>query len=307
MAQDQDTNGPARTPRLDRRGLFRTAGLGAGALALGSMAASGVARAGDGDGDWDDRGPLDDSDILNFALNLEYLEAEFYLRAVNGTGLAPSEVTGEGNQGKVTGGSKVPFTTAVVRQYATEIANDEHNHVLFLRKALGPYKVAEPTIDLVSSFTDAAIAAGLISKGQTFDPFSSEDNFLLGAFIFEDVGVTAYHGASPLIRNKAYLLAAAGILGTEAYHASEIRLLILQNGLANAANKISAARAALDGSPNGGHDQGVTVNGVPNIVPTDANGLTFARTFKEVKNIVYLGGEANEFGFFPKLLNGRIR
>lgn len=253
-----------------------------------------------------------DVDILNFALNLEYLEAEFYLRATAGVGLPDDEVTGRGTLGQVTGGAHVPFTDALISQYAIEISNDEHNHVLFLREALGSAAVARPTIDLQTSFTNAAIAAGVIAAGQVFDPFANQENFLLGAFVFEDVGVTAYHGAAPFINNPAYLSAAAGILAVEAYHASEVRTLLLGLGqmtpeLITIADKISALRAAADGSGGDGHDQPIVdSDGNANIVPTDDNSIAFARTFNEVLAIVYLGSATTPGGFFPDGTNGLI-
>jgi hypothetical protein len=246
---------------------------------------------------------LTDANILNFALNLEYLEAEFYLRAAFGRGLPLADVIGVGGLGRVTGGHQVPFATAAIKQYAEEIARDEFSHVKFLRKALGSAAVSRPTIDLSQSFTTAARAAGVIGPGQSFDPFADENSFLLAAFIFEDVGVTAYHGAAPFISNKDYLLAAAGILATEAYHASEVRLLLFQRGLAVPAGQISHLRAVASGADD---DQGIILDGQANIVPTDANGLVFARTPAQVLNVVYLGGSAGGFGFFPKRLNGAI-
>ena len=272
---------------------------------------------------------LTDADVLTFALNLEYLEAEFYLRAVTGSGL-PASLIGS-NPGAVTGGRQVSFTTTVGRTYANEIAADERNHVAFLRGAIagaGVAPVDRPMIDIQNSFAALFMAAGL---GAGFDPYASENNFLLGAFVFEDVGVTAYKGAATLITNKTYLEAAAGILAVEAYHAGLIRTVLYARGastvgqnntsdLRYSADKIAAARASVDGSTvNGGaaDDQGisplqdptVTDSDYSNIVPLDANGIAFGRTAGEVLNVVYLninGGAVTAGGFFPNGMNGTI-
>lgn len=197
------------------------------------------------------------------------------------------------------------FQTKAFREYATEIAQDEANHVRFLRGALGAGAVARPVIDLDQAFTTAARAAGLIGAGQRFDAFANETSFLLAAFIFEDVGVAACKGAVRLIDSKDVLEAAAGLLAVEAYHAGEIRTLLYGRGLFEAARAISDARDRLDGA--GKKDQGIRWVDSANIVPTDANGLAFLRTTGEVLSIVYLDGAASGFGFFPNRLNGTIK
>ena len=290
-------NRSAENP-LDRRRFMRAAGLtsvGVGAVTvLGANQASAA-----------DSGAISDSAILNFALNLEYLEAEFYLRATTGAGLPDSMTTGTGQRGSVSGGRKVNFKTKSIRQYAEEITGDERTHVAFLRTALGSAAVARPTIDLDTSFTGAAMAAGLIKAGEKFDPYANEQNFLLAAFIFEDVGVTAYKGAAPLVSNKTYLSAAAGILAAEAYHASLVRTSLYAMGLQDPANKISDARDSLDGASD--LDQGISVNGTANIVPLDANGIAFGRTPGQVLNIVYLNPKSvTKGGFFPSGVNGAL-
>jgi hypothetical protein len=261
-----------------------------------------------------------DADVLNFALNLEYLEAQFYLFAVNGAGLPADQLGGTGTQGGVTGGRQVNFSDPLVRDYAREIAADEAAHVIFLRTALGAARVAQPAInisgDANGAFTAAARAAGVVGANETFDPYADDISFLLGAYIFEDVGVTAYKGASPLITNKTFLEAAAGILAVEAYHAAIVRTTLYARGvqtpsIRTAADRISDARDSLDGTTD--LDQGISpvqVNGQPasNIVPLDANGLAFSRTTGQVLNIVYLNRAAVTMGgFFPAGVNGTIR
>jgi len=291
--------------RTTRRAAIKT--LSIGALSLGVFGFGGVSTAEARTG----KRKNIDADILNFALNLEYLEAEYYVRAITGKGIDDQgaesvEVTGTGAAGQVIikNNPRVDFSGyGALAEYAEEIASDELAHVAFLRAALqgaGAEPVARPAIDLLNSFNAAAQAAGL---GSAFDPFGDPISFLLGAFIFEDVGVTAYKGAAALITNRDILTAAAGILATEAYHASAIRTLIYQEGEAtrDAAQKISDLRDAADGARN--IDQGVVLDGSANLVPTNANGLVFSRSIKQVVNIVYLNADGQPGGFFPNGLN----
>jgi hypothetical protein len=315
--------------RNERRDMFRLvlgAAAGAGAFAYANAAAAQT---------------VTDNDVLNFALNLEYLEAQFYAYAASGNGLPAAQLTGvttAGAQGAVsTTGPNPPravdFTSdPLVGQYAREIAADEAAHVAFLRTALGSAAVAQPAInisgDAAGAFTAAARAAGVVGPTAIFDPYASPTAFLLGSFIFEDVGVTAYKGAAPLLTSKVFLEAAAGILAVEAYHAAIVRTALYQRGLQTPTaqiienvERISTARDTLDGTPanddirgiGGDDDQGiaaVTVNGgaASNIAPLNANGLAYSRTTGQVLNIVYLNRAAVTMGgFFPAGVNGAIR
>lgn len=260
-----------------------------------------------------------DADILNFALNLEYLEAQFYSFASFGTGLNNNMLGGTGAQGAVMGGSAVPFQSAIIREYAREIAQDEIAHVQFLRTALGSAAVSQPALDIRGgpggAFSAAAVAAGL---PESFNPYADDISFLLGAFIFEDVGVTAYKGAAALLTSPVFLGAAAGLLAVEAYHAGLVRTVLYGMGVAtpsarSAADAISNARDSLDGASD--LDQGISPGtGIPadtaasNIVPLDVDGLAFSRTTGQVLNIVYLNRRAvTQGGFFPAGVNGTIR
>ena len=300
-----------------RRNFLRGLGIGAaGAATLGlAGAASSRAMA---------QADLDVA-ILTFALNLEYLEAEFYLLAAFGHGLSLQDVGA--NPGQVTGGRKVDFDNRLVEAYAREIAREEQKHVQFLRAALiaaTGTAVSRPRIDFTSSFPGLAMAAGL---GAGFDPFANSNNFLLAAYVFEDVGVTAYHGAAPLITNKAYLDRAAGILAVEAYHAGLIRTVLFAEGKERETALISNLRATLDGTAGTTDldDVGVGTFSIPTIVnasnrnngntilggfpgnsPPGNNAIAFDRTTRQVLNIVYGAKNASSGLFFPAGLNGPI-
>lgn len=224
---------------------------------------------------------ITDVDILQFALNLEYLEAEFYTVAVTGktidqTGIT---ITGSGNAGATTGGQKVTFfDNSSLALTAAEIGEDERAHVTLLQKtitSLGAAPIAKPAINL------NALGVG----------FASQEGFVTLARAFEDTGVSAYGGAAPLISSSSLLGYAARILATEAMHAGNIRLH---------ASLYRAATAALD-----------SVDIIPppsgtQYISVDANGLTAVRTPGQVLSIVFGGPNLTSGAFFPNGVNGTL-
>lgn len=263
-------NAPNRRRFLTKTGMFGAATLAAAGLrnAAGQTATAPT-----------------DADILNFALNLEYLEAEFYTVATTGMTIEQMGIgiTGSGTSGATTGGAQVNFGSSanspMASAIAGEIAFDERAHVQFIRAALtaaGATPIAKPAINL------NALMIG----------FGGLTDFLQLARVFEDIGVTAYAGAAPLISSKTILGAAARIAQTEAEHAANIRLQIAQLGIPT---------MPIDG-----------VDIIPppsgqNYFSVDNNALTQTRTPGQVLYLAY-GNMANATsgGFFPNGVNGTL-
>lgn len=222
---------------------------------------------------------LTDVDVLNFALNLEYLEAEFYSVAVTGKRIAELGIgtSGSGKEGSTVGGAIVALD-ARTNTVAMHVAADEQAHVILLRAALGRAAVAKPAINL------EALGLG----------FRNQAEFITLARAFEDVGVSAYGGAAALISNKDILTTTAQIALTEGQHAGVFRLLL--RDAAAAVPQLDNLDVPPLGSPNG------------RLFQVDGQGLSTKRTASQVLAIVYANANSGtgSGGFFPGGFNGTI-
>jgi hypothetical protein len=232
---------------------------------------------------------VSEQDVLNFALNLEYLEAEFYTYATTGKSITNFGIGTKGNAngknpgdgGATAGGKKVTFSEkdSLARDMAEQIAVDERAHVVLLRGALGSAAVAMPNIEL------NALGFG----------FDNQSDFLRLARILEDIGVTAYSGAAGLLETPEIITTAACLLGAEAQHAAGIRSEIA---------RLKITSTALDDvdmvpPPSGPASQIFSI--------TEGDGLIARRTAGQVLYLAF-GKKAGvkQGGFFPAGLNGTI-
>ena len=109
-----------------RFGFLQKALAAGGTVAVGGVVIGGLPKMAVGA-----PGPAQDVEILNFALLLEFLEAEFYTQAV-----ADGALSGE------------------TLQFARVVGAHERAHVAFLRKALGNKAIEKPTFDFKGTTED---------------------------------------------------------------------------------------------------------------------------------------------------------
>lgn len=224
--------------------------------------------------------------VLNFALNLEYLEAEFYTYGQYGYGIEQFGIKTSGvasgsnpsGGGVTTGGSKVSFSNSLVftQPITAEIGSDERAHVVLLQSFLGNLAIAKPNINL------NALGIG----------FGSQSEFLTLARIFEDIGVSAYGGAAYLLTTPLVIQTAARILAVEALHVGSIHTQIA---------RLNIQSPVLDGAdlvppPTGPQNQYLPIN--------VSNGLPALRSVGQVLNLAYGGAGLTQGAFFPTGING---
>jgi hypothetical protein len=240
------------------------------------------------------------TDVLNFALNLEYLESTFYSYITQGADL-PASTGATTGSGAITGApAKITTFSAQITDILNEIYYDELQHVVDLRTLLGSAAIARPALNLA--------AAGTITN--TAAPYA-----LSIARQFEDVGATAYAGAAALL-SSTNLTYAAQILAVEGFHAGALRFLSIQNPTiapyvqadsldVKPYDPGTAALAAAGPTANGAF---FATSGAATASAATPTGFAFTRTTSQVLSIVY-GGAASgssKGGFFPNGMNGLI-
>lgn len=278
---------------LSRRNFMARLGIAGAAAGVGFMSAC-SSSSGSGSSSVMAAAPSE-TDVLNFALNLEFLEATFYSYVTQGVDL-PSSLTA--GSGAVTGApsGKIAFPTQQITDIFNEIFFNEMSHVADLQSLIGSSHIARPALNLA--------AAGQVSS----------ENVITIARQFEDVGTTAYAGATGLL-TATNLMYASQILAVEGFQAGALRLISIQQGVTFAAadsmdvptSDPGAQTLATQGPTTAGGF--FATSGTANATASMPAGLAFIRNTSQVLQIVYgAAGQTgvSKGGFFPNGLNGNI-
>ncbi|XP_008223417.1 PREDICTED: desiccation-related protein PCC13-62-like [Prunus mume] len=262
-----------------------------------------------------------DVDLLEFPLNLEYLEAEFFLYGSLGYGLD------EVNPGLTQGGpspigAKKAHLDQFTRDVITQFAWQEVGHLRAIKSVVKgfPRPLLNLSTESFAKVFDSAFGHPLVPP---FDPYANSINYLLASYVIPYVGLTGYVGTAPKLQANASKSLVAGLLAVESGQDAVIRALLYERApekvqpygitVAEFTNRISDLRNKL--GHGGWKDEGLVVpkyRGAEgkisgNVLAGDEFSLGYARTPQEILRIIY--GSGNEHvpgGFYPKGADGHI-
>lgn len=265
--------------------------------------------------------PQSDVDLLEFPLNLEYLEAEFFLWGSLGYGLdkiAP-ELTGNG---PAPIGAKIAKLGHFVRDVVAQFAFQEVGHLRAIKNTVPGFP--RPLLNISSeSFATVINSAFGRTLEPPFDPYANDINYLIASYVIPYVGLTGYVGANPNLQSPPAKKLVAGLLGVESGQDAVIRALLFERAyvkvkpyaitVAEFTDRLSNLRNKLGHA--GLKDEGLVVKPTEgaegrisgNVLAGDKYSLSFGRTPEEILRIVYgSGNESKPGGFYPKGAEGRI-
>ncbi|KAK4265936.1 hypothetical protein QN277_026921 [Acacia crassicarpa] len=262
-----------------------------------------------------------DKDLLEFPLNLEFLEAEFFLIGALGRGLdSVAPKLAEGGPPPV--GARLAKLGFFVRDIILQFALQEVGHIRAIKSTVSGFP--RPLLNLSKeAFGEVMNNAFGRRLYPPFDPYANEINYLLASYVIPYVGLTGYVGANPLLQNSISKALVAGLLGVESGQDAVIRTLLYERrwvsvapygvSVAEFTNRISTLRDKL--GKKGLKDEGLMVPkrfGAEgriggNVLAGDKDSLSYGRCPEEVLRIVYGDGDENRpGGFYPLGADGRI-
>ncbi|CAL0325438.1 unnamed protein product [Lupinus luteus] len=265
--------------------------------------------------------PKSDVDLVEFALNLEYLEAEFFLFGATGQGLddfAPELAEG----GPSPTGAKIASLDKDTKDVILQFALQEVGHLRAIKRMVKgfPRPLLNISKEAFAEIMDSAFEEPLHPP---FNPYANHINYLLASYVIPYVGLTGYVGANPELQNGTFKKLVAGLLGVESGQDAVIRAKLYDLRdlpvhpynltVGEITNHISRLRNEL--GRKGVKDEGLlapTYEGFElkcagKVLAGDKYSLAYPRTPKEILRIVYGGGDEHvPGGFFPKGADGRI-
>ncbi|CAN6312797.1 unnamed protein product [Urochloa humidicola] len=262
-----------------------------------------------------------DVDPVQFALNLEYTEAEFFLHGAYGEGLdqiAPGMAMGGPPPVGARKANLDEKTLPVIKEFGLQ----EVGHIRAITHTVGG--IRRPLIDLsADNFGRVMDQAFGYKLNPPFDPYANSVNFLLACYVIPYLGINGYVGTNSIIDGYKTKGLVAGLLGVEVGQDAVFRALLFERRgevvepynitVAEFTDRVSALRNRLGRC--GVKDEGLTVprelgaEGAicTNVLSADRDSLSYARTPAQLLGILYHSGDEHvPGGFFPEGANGKI-